>query len=202
MGFIYKFLINEIKTKKQVIGMGYDSNVGSSDIQLFAMLLDSERKAIGEEGIIFYNNCLFQESVQWIRAEGFAEKDVDQLEIDFSLLPDKVKRILIVLNLAQYEGQDLENRYGNIENLYLRLFEVHSECVAPYLVNEENNKFKYYLNSYKDNTDTGVSLIAAELFLDKDNNWVIETVDKKQRDLSSILSGLEMKIDAENDQNV
>ncbi len=131
-----------------LVGLGWDTNRydGGYDFDLDAsvFLLGENGKLQRDEDFIFYNNLRSRNDAVVHTGDnltGEGEGDDEVIMIDFTKIPDDVKRIAICVTI--YEAAERGQNFGQVSNAYIRIakladeFDTVGETVLKFDLEEE-----------------------------------------------------------------
>ena len=122
----------EKSMKHALVGLGWDTNRYDGgydfDLDASAFLLGENGKLQRDEDFIFYNNLESRNKAVVHTGDnltGDGEGDDEVIMIDFSKIPDDVKRIAICVTIhdAAARGQN----FGQVSNAYIRIAKLEDE---------------------------------------------------------------------------
>lgn len=144
-----------------LLGLGWDvkkADGADFDLDASALLLDSEDKALGEKGFIFYNEN--SSSCGGVihagdNLTGDGDGDDEVINVDLQKLDDNVAKIVIAVTIHDAEARN--QNFGLVENAFMRI------------VNKDNDAeiVRYDLT---EDYSLETSLIFGELYK-KDGEW-------------------------------
>lgn len=116
----------EKSMKLALVGLGWDTNKyhGGHDFDLdaAAFLLDESGKVIKDEDFIFYNNLNGRNGAVVHTGDnltGDGDGDDEVVLIDFTKVPDEIKRIAITVTI--HEAVERGQNFGQVSNAYVRV---------------------------------------------------------------------------------
>ncbi len=131
-----------------LVGLGWDTNRydGGYDFDLDAsvFLLGENGKLQRDEDFIFYNNLRSRNDAVIHTGDnltGEGEGDDEVIMIDFTKIPDDIKRIAICVTI--YEAAERGQNFGQVSNAYIRIakladeFDTVGETVLKFDLEEE-----------------------------------------------------------------
>ena len=134
--------------KHALVGLGWDTNRydGGYDFDLDAsvFLLGENGKLQRDEDFIFYNNLRSRNDAVIHTGDnltGEGEGDDEVIMIDFTKIPDDIKRIAICVTI--YEAAERGQNFGQVSNAYIRIakladeFDTVGETVLKFDLEEE-----------------------------------------------------------------
>ena len=112
--------------KLALVGLGWDTNrydSGSSfDLDASAFLLGANGKLMKDEDFVFYNNLNGRDGAVVHMGDnmtGDGEGDDEVIYIDFTKIPDDIKKIAIVVTIHDAEAR--RQNFGQVSNAYIRI---------------------------------------------------------------------------------
>ncbi|CAM3899290.1 MULTISPECIES: TerD family protein [Flavobacterium] len=134
----------DIGLSKITVGLGWDPNEGTGndfDLDASAIMIDENRKLLGEEYFIFYNNLKSPDgSLEHTGDDptgGNSDGDDDEaIKIDLTLVNEKVNEILFVVTIEDFERR--KQNFGQVRNSYIRIVDNSTnEEIAKYELDED-----------------------------------------------------------------
>lgn len=134
----------DIGLSKITVGLGWDPNEGTGhdfDLDASAIMIDENRKLLGEEYFVFYNNLKSPDgSLEHTGDDptgGNSDGDDDEaIKIDLKLVNEKVNEILFVVTIEDFERR--KQNFGQVRNSYIRIVdELNNEEIAKYELDED-----------------------------------------------------------------
>lgn len=126
-----------------LVGLGWDTNQydGGKDFDLdaAAFLLGENGKVLSDDDFIFYNNLKSRNDAVIHTGDnltGEGEGDDEVILIDFTKVPDNVKKIAITVTI--FEAVERGQNFGQVTNAYVRVAKRASEND---MVGEESLKY-------------------------------------------------------------
>lgn len=122
--------------KSVIVGLGWDINQFDTgvafDLDSSAFLVGENGKVTRQEDFIFYGNQKHpSNSVTHLgdNRTGDGEGDDEQIQIDLSLVPENVSRIIFTVTI--YEAEARRQNFGQVANSYVRIMnaETHAEIL-------------------------------------------------------------------------
>ena len=163
--------------KKIMLGAGWDiSNNGSDfDIDIAAVLLDSNNRFNTVENVIFFNNKQGQGiSLSGDNRTGAGDGDDETIIIDLDVINPNIAKIAFLVSI--HNAQAKRQTFGMVNNSYVRLVDM-----------ERNGKEICRFN-LKENGSTATSVLFAEL-IRQSGEWQFKAVGEgKIADLNGILA--------------
>ena len=163
--------------KKIMLGAGWDiSNNGSDfDIDIAAVLLDSNNRFNTVENVIFFNNKQGQGiNLSGDNRTGAGDGDDETIIIDLDLINPNIAKIAFLVSI--HNAQAKRQTFGMVNNSYVRLVDM-----------ERNGKEICRFN-LKENGSTATSVLFAEL-IRQSGEWQFKAVGEgKIADLNGILA--------------
>lgn len=141
-------------------GWKFNTFDGQIDIDLSAILLDTEDMTRADDDFVFYNNNTAQNKAVNYKGDsrtGAGEGDDETISIDFQGLSFDVAKIIFIISI--YKGEENQQSLGSLKDGYIRV------------VNDENNHEILRFN-FKDliAEKTETAMVAAEL-LREGSKW-------------------------------
>lgn len=163
--------------KKIMLGAGWDiSNNGSDfDIDIAAVLLDSNNRFNTVENVIFFNNKQGQGiNLSEDNRTGAGDGDDETITIDLDAINPSIAKIAFLVSI--HNAQAKRQTFGMVNNSYVRLVDM-----------ERNGKEICRFN-LKENGSTATSVLFAEL-IRQSGEWQFKAVGEgKIADLNGILA--------------
>ena len=134
----------DIGLSKMTIGLGWDPNEGTGndfDLDASAIMIDSNRKLLGEDYFIFYNNLVSPDGALTHTGDdptgGNSDGDDDEaIIVDLSKVDAKVEEILFVVTIEDFEAR--KQNFGQVRNSYIRIVDnSNNEEIAKYELDED-----------------------------------------------------------------
>ncbi|MFI3209487.1 MAG: TerD family protein [Peptostreptococcaceae bacterium] len=162
--------------KKVTLGAGWDvsSGVNDFDIDISAIMLDSNEKFNTVSNVIFFNNMNGQGiSLSKDNRTGAGDGDDETIEINLDSIDSSIQSVIFVTSI--HDAQAKRQTFGMINNSYVRLLDT------------ENNKELCRFNLKSDGS-TATSVLFAKLFKDG-GEWQFKALGEgKIADLNGILA--------------
>lgn len=115
-----------ISAPRFVVGLGWDTNATSTgtafDLDASLFLLGENKKLVGDEFFIFYNNLKSPDgSVEHTgdNRTGDGDGDDEQIRIDLSKTDPRTTEICIVVTI--HEAAERKQNFGQVRNSYVRI---------------------------------------------------------------------------------
>ena len=109
-----------------LIGLGWDTNQYDGgydfDLDAAAFLLGENGKVLRDEDFVFYNNLSGRNDAVVHTGDnltGAGEGDDEVILIDFTKVPDEIKKIAITVTI--HEAAQREQNFGQVSNAYVRV---------------------------------------------------------------------------------
>lgn len=109
-----------------LVGLGWDTNRydGGHDFDLdaAAFLLGENGKVLRDEDFVFYNNMNGRDGAVMHTGDnltGEGEGDDEVILIDFTKIPDEIKKIAITVTI--FEATERGQNFGQVSNAYVRV---------------------------------------------------------------------------------
>ncbi|MFC4164871.1 TerD family protein [Epilithonimonas zeae] len=134
----------DIGLTKMTIGLGWDPNEGTGhdfDLDASAIMIDSNRKLVGEDYFIFYNNLKSPDDALTHTGDdptgGNSDGDDDEaIIIDLEKVDSRVEEILFVVTIEDFERR--KQNFGQVRNSYIRIVDnSNNEEIAKYELDED-----------------------------------------------------------------
>ena len=134
----------DIGLTKMTIGLGWDPNEGTGhdfDLDASAIMIDSNRKLVGEDYFVFYNNLLSPDGALTHTGDdptgGNSDGDDDEaIVIDLEKVDSRVEEILFVVTIEDFERR--KQNFGQVRNSYIRIVDnSNNEEIAKYELDED-----------------------------------------------------------------
>ncbi|MFL0419236.1 TerD family protein [Sphingomonas sp. 179-I 2A4 NHS] len=107
------------------VGLGWDvrkTDGQAFDLDAAAFVLGENEKVLSDAHFIFYNNKLSTDGSVTHHGDnrtGEGDGDDEKITIDFSKLPQAVKKVVIAVTI--HEGQERGQNFGSVSNAYARV---------------------------------------------------------------------------------
>ena len=134
----------ELGLTKMTIGLGWDPNEGTGhafDLDASAIMIDSDRKLVGDEYFVFYNNLnspdgALQHTGDDPDGKSSDGDDDEAIIIDLEKVDPRVEEILFVVTIEDFERR--KQNFGMVRNSYIRVVDnnTHQE-IAKYELDED-----------------------------------------------------------------
>ena len=158
--------------KLALVGLGWDTNryEGQFDFDLDAsvFLLDANGKLARDEDFIFYNNLESRNGAVVHTGDnrtGDGDGDDESIMIDFTKMPDDIKRISIVVTI--HDADVRRQNFGQVSNAYIRIVKMEDEFDD---VGEHILKF-----DLEEEFSIETALVVAEIY-EKNGEWKFKAV--------------------------
>jgi tellurium resistance protein TerD len=134
----------DIGLSKITIGLGWDPNEGTGhnfDLDASAIMINSDRKLLGEDYFIFYNNLKSPDNSLEHTGDDPDGKssdgdDDEAIKVDLSKIDPRVNEILFVVTIEDFERR--KQNFGQVRNSYIRIVdELNNEEIAKYELDED-----------------------------------------------------------------
>ncbi|MDY0932600.1 MULTISPECIES: TerD family protein [Chryseobacterium] len=134
----------ELGLTKMTIGLGWDPNEGTGhafDLDASAIMIDSDRKLVGDEYFVFYNNLnspdgALQHTGDDPDGKSSDGDDDEAIVIDLEKVDPRVEEILFVVTIEDFERR--KQNFGMVRNSYIRVVDNHShQEIAKYELDED-----------------------------------------------------------------
>jgi tellurium resistance protein TerD len=129
---------------KMTIGLGWDPNEGTGhdfDLDASAIMIDANRKLVGDEYFVFYNNLNSPDGALTHTGDDPDGKssdgdDDEAIIIDLEKVDSRVEEILFVVTIEDFERR--KQNFGQVRNSYIRVVDNNSnEEIAKYELDED-----------------------------------------------------------------
>lgn len=129
---------------KMTIGLGWDPNEGTGhdfDLDASAIMIDANRKLVGDEYFVFYNNLNSPDGALTHTGDDPDGKssdgdDDEAIIIDLEKVDARVEEILFVVTIEDFERR--KQNFGQVRNSYIRVVDNNSnEEIAKYELDED-----------------------------------------------------------------
>lgn len=133
-----------IGLSKITIGLGWDPNEGTGndfDLDASAIMINSDRKLLGEDYFVFYNNLKSpDESLEHTGDDPDGKSsdgdDDEAIKVDLTKIDPRANEILFVVTIEDFERR--KQNFGQIRNSYIRIVDNASgEEIAKYELDED-----------------------------------------------------------------
>lgn len=158
--------------KLALVGLGWDTNRydGSADFDLdaSAFLLGEDGKLIRDEDFVFYNNLNGRNGAVVHTGDnltGEGDGDDEVIMIDFTKLPEEIKKIAICVTIHDAEAR--RQNFGQVSNAYIRIAKLADEFDT---VGEPVLKF-----DLEEEFSIETALVVAEIYF-KNGEWKFNAV--------------------------
>ena len=134
----------ELGLTKMTIGLGWDPNEGTGhafDLDASAIMIDSDRKLVGDEYFVFYNNLnspdgALQHTGDDPDGKSSDGDDDEAIIIDLEKVDSRVEEILFVVTIEDFERR--KQNFGMVRNSYIRIVDNNShQEIAKYELDED-----------------------------------------------------------------
>lgn len=134
----------ELGLTKMTIGLGWDPSEGTSqtfDLDASAIMIDSDRKLVGDEYFVFYNNLnspdgALQHTGDDPDGKSSDGDDDEAIIIDLEKVDSRVEEILFVVTIEDFERK--KQNFGMVRNSYIRIVDNNShQEIAKYELDED-----------------------------------------------------------------
>lgn len=158
--------------KLALVGLGWDTNRydGGSDFDLdaSAFLLGENGKLLRDEDFVFYNNLNGRDGAVVHTGDsltGGDGGDDEVIMIDFTKIPDEIKKIAICVTINDAEAR--RQNFGQVSNAYIRIAKLSDEFDT---VGEQVLKF-----DLEEEFSIETALVVAEIY-NKNGEWKFNAV--------------------------
>lgn len=133
-----------IGLSKITIGLGWDPNEGTGsdfDLDASAIMINSDRKLLGEHCFVFYNNLKSpDESLEHTGDDPDGKSsdgdDDEAIKVDLSKIDPRANEILFVVTIEDFERR--KQNFGQVRNSYIRIVDNETgEEIAKYELDED-----------------------------------------------------------------
>ncbi|HEX7870606.1 MULTISPECIES: TerD family protein [Chryseobacterium] len=134
----------ELGLTKMTIGLGWDPNEGTGhafDLDASAIMIDSDRKLVGDEYFVFYNNLnspdgALQHTGDDPDGKSSDGDDDEAIVIDLEKVDPRVEEILFVVTIEDFERR--KQNFGMVRNSYIRVVDNNNhQEIAKYELDED-----------------------------------------------------------------
>jgi len=135
----------ELGLTKMTIGLGWDPNEshagGTFDLDASAIMIDSDRKLVGDEYFVFYNNLnspdgALQHTGDDPDGKSSDGDDDEAIVIDLEKVDSRVEEILFVVTIEDFERK--KQNFGMVRNSYIRVVDNNNQQeIAKYELDED-----------------------------------------------------------------
>jgi tellurium resistance protein TerD len=134
----------ELGLTKMAIGLGWDPNEGTGhafDLDASAIMIDSDRKLVGDEYFVFYNNLnspdgALQHTGDDPDGKSSDGDDDEAIIIDLEKVDPRVEEILFVVTIEDFERR--KQNFGMVRNSYIRVVDNNNhQEIAKYELDED-----------------------------------------------------------------
>ncbi|MEG1590044.1 General stress protein 16U [Chryseobacterium sp. MOF25P] len=134
----------ELGLTKMTIGLGWDPSEGTSqtfDLDASAIMIDSDRKLVGDEYFVFYNNLnspdgALQHTGDDPDGKSSDGDDDEAIIIDLEKVDPRVEEILFVVTIEDFERK--KQNFGMVRNSYIRIVDnSNNQEIAKYELDED-----------------------------------------------------------------
>lgn len=158
--------------KLALVGLGWDTNRydGSADFDLdaSAFLLGENGKLLRDDDFVFYNNLNGRNGAVVHTGDnltGEGDGDDEVIMIDFSKIPEEIKKIAICVTIHDAEAR--RQNFGQVSNAYIRIAKLADEFDT---VGEPVLKF-----DLEEEFSIETALVVAEIYF-KNGEWKFNAV--------------------------
>lgn len=134
----------ELGLTKMTIGLGWDPSEGTTqtfDLDASAIMIDSDRKLVGDEYFVFYNNLnspdgALQHTGDDPDGKSSDGDDDEAIVIDLEKVDPRVEEILFVVTIEDFERK--KQNFGMVRNSYIRVVDNNNhQEIAKYELDED-----------------------------------------------------------------
>lgn len=153
------------------IGGGWDLSQGAEafDLDLFAIPTDATGKFVGDHNkdIAYYNNMTCNGmALDKDNRTGEGDGDDETMSIKLSAVPSQFEKVYVGINI--YEGAAKGQRFGQVENSFIRLYDKTKGPASPELARYElRGDFKKY-----------TAVVMGCFYRAKGTEWEFEAIGK------------------------
>lgn len=131
-----------LNAPKFTIGLGWDTNAtvtgGDFDLDASIFLLGENKKLVGDEYFVFYNNLKSPDgSVEHTgdNRTGAGDGDDEQILVDLSKANPSVSDITVVVTI--HEGEARKQNFGQVRNAFIRVLDAAGAEILKYELDED-----------------------------------------------------------------
>ena len=133
-----------IGLSKITIGLGWDPNEGTGndfDLDASAIMINSDRKLLGEDYFVFYNNLKSpDESLEHTGDDPDGKSsdgdDDEAIKVDLTKIDPRANEILFVVTIEDFERR--KQNFGQVRNSFIRIFNTDTnEEILKYELDED-----------------------------------------------------------------
>jgi len=132
-----------IDAPKFTIGLGWDTNSSSTgtafDLDASVFMLNDQKKLIGDENFIFYNNLISPDGAVEHTGDnltGDGDGDDEQIKVDLTKADARVQEICVVVTI--HEADVRRQNFGQVRNSFVRIFDAATnEVLLKYELEED-----------------------------------------------------------------
>ncbi|ODP26152.1 General stress protein 16U [Paenibacillus nuruki] len=169
---------------KVAVGLRWESNDPTLDINVSAFLLDQQGRCNADEDMIFYNQPLSRN-----QAVSHVEKrhdDRESIDITFSSLPKDIAKIAITLTI--HEGEALGQSFVNVKNAECRIY--------------LNEKEEYAVFPFGEGLNQETAIVVGELYMHQ-NEWKFNAISSGYTGgLSALVQSFGLSLESEAEEPV
>jgi tellurium resistance protein TerD len=134
----------DIGLSRITVGLGWDPNEGTGfdfDLDASAIMINSNRKLLGENYFIFYNNLESPDGALEHTGDDPDGKssdgnDDEAIKIELDKVSSEVQEILFVVTIEDFATR--KQNFGQVRNSYIRIVdELRGEEIAKYELDED-----------------------------------------------------------------
>ena len=158
--------------KLALVGLGWDTNRYDGgfdfDLDASAFLLGENGKLLRDDDFIFYNNLNGRNGAVVHTGDnltGDGEGDDEVIMIDFTKIPDEIKKIAICVTI--HDAEERRQNFGQVSNAYIRIAKLADEFDT---VGEPVLKF-----DLEEEFSIETALVVAEIYK-KNGEWKFNAV--------------------------
>lgn len=117
-------------SKHFLIGLGWDMDTRNGvdcDLDASVFCVDTNNKVRDENDFIFYNNLEHPTGCVKHKGDnrtGQGEGDDEQIEIDLTLMPDYVERVIFAVTI--HNAFERDQNFGQVKNAFIRVVDLES----------------------------------------------------------------------------
>ncbi|WP_136666506.1 TerD family protein [Flavobacterium sp. H122] len=134
----------DIGLSKITVGLGWDPNEGTGfdfDLDASAIMIDVNRKLLGEEYFIFYNNLKspdgsLEHTGDDPNGKSSNGDDDEAIKVDLDKISNEVNEVLFVVTIEDFERR--KQNFGQVRNSYIRIVDdSNGQEIAKYELDED-----------------------------------------------------------------
>lgn len=117
----------------------FGGNEEEYDLDAIALLLDGQRKITHKADVVFFNNKRHPSGTVWSCGDnlvgGDGNSDDEQIVCLLDRVPAQYKTIVFLVSI--YQGQQRNQRFGEVESAYIRAVDARGKELARYALSAE-----------------------------------------------------------------